>query len=117
MSEVERYYDENPQYEWERLERHRTEFAVTMRVLQEHLPQPPARVLDVGGGPGRYAIALAAKGYQMTLVDLSSKVLEFARQKAGEAGVELAGYMHANATDLSAFSRESCDAVLLMGPL
>lgn len=64
MSKVERFYDQNPQYEWERLERHRTEFAVTMRVLEDYLPQPPAKILDVGGGPGRYAIALTQRGYK-----------------------------------------------------
>ena len=32
-------------------DRHRTEFAVTWRVLAEHLPPPPARILDCGGGP------------------------------------------------------------------
>ena len=114
---VESYYDDSAEREWARLERHRTEFAVTMRALAEHLPAPPAAVLDVGGGPGRYAIALAAMGYSVTLLDLSSESLEFARGKAAEAGVELAGYLHVDARDLSAIPAESYDAVLLMGPL
>ncbi len=59
MNEIEAFYDENAQYEWERLERHRTEFAVTLRALKDYLPPAPAKILDVGGGPGRYAIALA----------------------------------------------------------
>ena len=53
------------------MERHRTEFAVTLRALDEHLPPPPAHILDCGGGPGRYAIALAQRGYTVTLFDLS----------------------------------------------
>jgi ubiquinone/menaquinone biosynthesis C-methylase UbiE len=114
---VEDFYDQDPHREWERLERHRTEHAVTLRVFNEYLPQPPARVLDIGGGPGRYAIALAGQGYDVTVVDLSEKLLEYARRKAGEAGVELAGYVHADALDLSSFERESFDVVLLMGPL
>jgi len=32
-NEVERYYDEHAREEWERLERHRTELAVTLRAL------------------------------------------------------------------------------------
>jgi len=59
MNEVEAFYDSGAQYEWERLEHHRTEFAVTLRALKDYLPPAPAKVLDVGGGPGRYAIALA----------------------------------------------------------
>jgi len=55
--------------------RHRTEFAVTMRALADHLPPPPARVLDCGGGPGRYAIELARQGYEVTLFDLSAGCL------------------------------------------
>lgn len=114
---VESHYDDSAEREWTRLERHRTEFAVTMRALAGHLPAPPAGVLDVGGGPGRYAIALAQRGYAVTLLDLSSRTLEYARSKAAEAGVELAGYVHGDALDLSALTGESYDAVLLMGPL
>ena len=62
---VERYYDENPTKEWDRLEvRHdRVEYEVTLRALAEFLPHAPARILDIGGGPGRYAIALTQRGY------------------------------------------------------
>ena len=48
--------------------RHRTEFAVTKRALADYLPPPPARILDCGGGPGYYAIALTQQGYEVTLV-------------------------------------------------
>jgi ubiquinone/menaquinone biosynthesis C-methylase UbiE len=68
---IRRYTDKRTEQEWERLGRHRTEFAVTIRALAGHLPPPPARVLDCGGGPGRYAIELARRGYDVTLFDLS----------------------------------------------
>jgi SAM-dependent methyltransferase len=114
---VARYYDAQPEREWARLERHRTEFAVTLRALAEHLPPPPAHLLDCGGGPGRYAIELARRGYEVTLFDLSAACLRLAREKAAEAGVTLAGYEHAAAADLSRFPDEAFDAVLLVGPL
>lgn len=110
-------YDQNPEREWERMDRHRTEFAVTLRALEEHLPPPPARVLDCGGGPGRYAIELTRRGYDVTLFDLSTGNLELARQKADEAGQTLSGYEQGSALDLSRFADNSFDAVLLMGPL
>jgi ubiquinone/menaquinone biosynthesis C-methylase UbiE len=115
--EIAYYYDQQTEAEWERLERHRTEFAVTMRALSEHLPPSPARVLDCGGGPGRYAIELARRGYQVTLFDLSPACLGLAEKKATEAGLALAGYEQGTATDLSRFSDQSFDAVLLLGPL
>jgi len=112
-----RYYDRQPEREWARLERHRTEWAVTTRALAEHLPPPPARVLDCGGGPGRYAIELARRGYEVTLFDLSPANLRLAQEKAAEAGVRLAACEQGTATDLSRFPDESFDAVLLLGPL
>ncbi|MCL5997366.1 MAG: class I SAM-dependent methyltransferase [Chloroflexi bacterium] len=118
MEIVEAYYDANTQHEWERLgQRHRTEYAVTMLAFGDYLPRAPATVLDIGGGPGRYAIALAQQGYAVTLLDLSRNNLDFARAKAQEVGVELAACVHGSAVDLSAFPSEYFDVVLLMGPL
>lgn len=114
---VEHHYDTHSQMEWGRLERHPMEFALTWKALQEFLPPAPARILDVGGGTGRYAIALAKEGYDVTLFDLSQGNLAFAQDKAHEAGVTLSGYIHGSATDLSRFAEGSFDAAMLMGPL
>jgi S-adenosylmethionine-dependent methyltransferase len=116
-SVVEQYYDEESQIEWHRLERHRMEFAITMRVLSDYLPPAPQVVLDDGGGPGRYTLALSRLGYQVTLLDLSQGNLNFARQKAHENGVSVHQYVHGNALDLSSFASKSFGAVLLLGPL
>jgi S-adenosylmethionine-dependent methyltransferase len=115
--EAEPFYDKFAPKEWERLERHRTEFAVSLRAINEFLPKPPCSVLDVGGGPGRYAIELARQGYSVTLLDISGENLRLARQKANEAQVSLAGIIHANAVDLGELDSASYDAVLLMGPM
>lgn len=117
MSKVEDFYNNNAQKEWERLESFRTEFAVTMRALQDYLPPAPATILDIGGGPGRYAIALAKLGYTVTLGDLSEANLTIARQQTKESGVTLAGIQQLNALDLSAFESASFDSVLMLGPL
>ena len=45
---------------------------------------PPAKILDVPCGGGRHSLALAAAGYQMTGVDISSDFLRAARSKAAE---------------------------------
>src|ERR1700757_1836942 len=45
------------------------EYVRSMELLERLLPAPPARVLDVGGGPGTYAAPLARRGYRVHLVD------------------------------------------------
>ncbi|HLJ09319.1 MAG TPA: methyltransferase [Acidimicrobiia bacterium] len=49
--------------------------------LLEHLPPPPATVLDVGGGAGHQSFPLAQAGYDVTLLDPSEAMLDKARQR------------------------------------
>ena len=49
--------------------------------LLEHLPPPPAPVLDVGGGAGHQSFPLAQAGYEVTLLDPSQAMLDKARQR------------------------------------
>jgi SAM-dependent methyltransferase len=57
------------------------------RGLTEHLPGPPARIVDVGGGAGQQSIRLARKGYEVTILDPSREMLDEARRRvASEDG-------------------------------
>jgi SAM-dependent methyltransferase len=49
--------------------------------LLEHLPEPPAAVLDIGGGAGHQSFPLALAGYEVTLLDPSPAMLDKARQR------------------------------------
>ncbi|TNC24148.1 methyltransferase [Amycolatopsis alkalitolerans] len=49
--------------------------------LLEHLPPPPAPVLDVGGGAGNQSFPLAQAGYDVTVLDSSPAMLDKARQR------------------------------------
>jgi SAM-dependent methyltransferase len=49
--------------------------------LLEHLPAPPAPVLDVGGGAGHQSFPLARAGYDVTLLDPSAAMLDKAQQR------------------------------------
>ena len=49
--------------------------------LLEHLPPPPAPVLDVGGGAGHQSFPLAEAGYEVTLLDPSRAMLDKAQQR------------------------------------
>ena len=59
--------------------------------LVEHLPAPPAAVLDVGGGAGHQCFPLAQAGYDVTLLDSSPAMLDRARQRLGRLPVETQG--------------------------
>ncbi|WP_310962812.1 methyltransferase [Nocardioides terrisoli] len=53
--------------------------------LREHLPPPPATILDVGGGAGHQSFPLARLGYHVVLLDSSDAMLAAAEQRlAGE---------------------------------
>ena len=116
MGEVEKYYDNISESEWGRLERHKVEFDITKRYLLE-FTENTYKILDVGGGPGKYAIFLAQQGHEVSLLDLSSENINLARKKAKEANVEIKEYIHANALELSEKVTGLFDIVLCMGPL
>lgn len=67
---VKAYYDSCPEKEWERLANARLEFDINMSFLTRYI-KPGDTLLDLGGGPGRYALALAQRGVEVTLCDLS----------------------------------------------
>ena len=46
----------------------------------------PLRILDIGTGPGFYAIILAERNYRVTAVDYAEKMLAEARNNAGSLG-------------------------------
>ena len=87
------------------------EFERTRELLRRYLPPPPARVLDVGGGPGAHARWLIEEGYEVHLVDPVPKHVEQARERAPGC---VATQGDARRLD---FSAGSFDAVLLLGPL
>jgi 2-polyprenyl-3-methyl-5-hydroxy-6-metoxy-1,4-benzoquinol methylase len=60
------------------------------RVIAAFLPDLEGRdVIDVGTGTGRGAIALARRGARVTGVDASEQMLEVARRRTQEEGLEI----------------------------
>lgn len=116
MNKIEEYYN-NSCDEWSRLERHRIEYEITTRVLNEYI-ESCSKVLDVGGGPGRYSILLAQNGHKVTLVDLAENHIKQAEENAGKAGVKIENLIKGNALKLESYlHNQSFDAVLCMGPM
>ncbi|ODU57716.1 MAG: hypothetical protein ABT01_01710 [Clostridium sp. SCN 57-10] len=115
ISTVKAYYDENALREWDRLERHPFEFLLTTHMMNRYI-KPGDRILDIGGGPGRYAIYFAQKGCEVTLVDLSPEHIALACQKAQETGVCITAYAE-SCLSLDELALGDFDHVFLMGPL
>lgn len=106
--------------EWGRLDRPadgQLEFAITTAMLAQHLPAH-GRVLDNGGGPGRYSLWLAERGYRVSLADLSPELLAIGRQHiaASPVAAQIEEVIEADARDLGHWSDASFDAVLALGP-
>jgi ubiquinone/menaquinone biosynthesis C-methylase UbiE len=120
QEDVIKYYASFGEREWQRLEESSIgtiEFAVTIQKLKTYLPET-GHILDLGGGPGRYTIWLAQQGYRVTLADISADMLDLARGKIKESGVEdnVEAIIKADARDLSSWSDATFDAVLALGP-
>jgi len=115
---VRAYYEGYAEREWARLDRAddgALEFALNSRTIAAYLPAD-ATVLDIGGGPGRYAHWLAARGHRVTLADLSPTLLAVARARTPAAGPALAEIVEADARDLGRWPGGSFDAALALGP-
>ena len=118
--DIRAYYDSFGEREWTRLSRPddgALELAVTRRAIEDFLP-PAARVLDIGGGPGRYSVWLAERGHQVTLADLSPTLIALAQEKAAASpfGARIEEIVVADACDLSRWTDGSFGAVLALGP-
>ncbi|MGW0824974.1 class I SAM-dependent methyltransferase [Streptomyces sp. NPDC002845] len=87
----------------------RLEMVRTQELLRRRLPEPPASVLDVGGGPGAHAQWLIEDGYTVHLVDPIPRHIERAKQTGATA--ELGDARNLTAADASQ------DVVLVLGPL
>jgi ubiquinone/menaquinone biosynthesis C-methylase UbiE len=114
---IESHYDTG--YERSRLFREgrpSLEYVRSLELLERLLPQPPAQLLDVGGGPGTYASPLARLGYQVHLVDPVALHVEQAIEAAGSDPAAAFTAARGDARNLSE-PDGSQDAVLLFGPL
>ncbi len=84
-------------------------------LVDEALPAPPARVLDLGCGPGLYLNRLADRGYTGTGIDFSPASINYARSQAQSADAPVEYRLHDLRT--SALDSGYGAALLLYGQL
>jgi len=119
QSLIQQYYTYNVLAEWRRLVHdpyHRLELDTTLHFLEQHLP-PQGLVLDAGGGPGRYTVELARRGYDVVLLDFTPANLDFARRRVARLGLKrrVQGFVQGSIVDLSQFADGTFDAVICTG--
>ncbi|MGN0142624.1 MAG: class I SAM-dependent methyltransferase [Roseburia sp.] len=113
MTELEQYY--NKFCEEKRLNsRHgRVEFVTSMKYIHDYLDEEKkAKILDIGAGTGRYSVALAEEGYDVTAVELVKYNLGILKQKGSSVKA-----FQGNAMNLSRFDADMFDVTLLFGPM
>ncbi|GAC1657230.1 MAG: methyltransferase domain-containing protein [Candidatus Dormibacteraceae bacterium] len=118
VAEVRDYYDRRGESEWHRLDNPyegEVEREIHSRAFAELIPTG-ARILDLGGGPGKWTIWLAARGHRVVLADLSPALLQIARRELATAGVEAEAVLQVDARDLGRFATGEFDVVLALGP-
>ena len=92
------------------------EYMTTMKYIHAYLNQcAERRVLEVGAGTGRYSLALAKEGSDVTAVELVEHNLEVLRAKLD--GTEALRAVQGNALNLSCFESDTFDMTLVLGPM
>ena len=121
MNTVADVYNSDPEREWKRLEKdpyHTIEFLVTMHYIKKHFP-PKGKILDAGGGPGRYSIELCKMGYDVVLLDISEGCIATAKRhflsEPKSVQDKMSEFVVGDISDLSRFETNSFDAILCLG--
>ena len=90
------------------------EYFTTMTFIHRYTDKQ-SKVLEVGAGTGRYSIALAKEGMDVSAVELVESNLAVLRENS--KGLENIQAYQGDATDLSRFSDNSFDVTLFFGPM
>lgn len=90
------------------------EYITTMEYIHRYA-KSGAKILEIGAGTGRYSIALAKEGYEVTSVELVENNLEVLKENSRD--LKNIQAFQGDALDLSCFADEQFDVTLVFGPM
>ena len=90
------------------------EYITTMNYIHRYA-KTGAKILEIGAGTGRYSIALAKEGYNLTAVELVETNLEVLKNNS--VGIENIISYQGDALNLDRFEGNQFDITLLFGPM
>ena len=113
MTEIEQYYNKFNE-DKRLLSRHgQVEFITSMKYIRQCLKNyDDPKIIDIGAGTGRYSVALADEGYDVTAVELVRYNLGILKKKGSSVKA-----FQGNALNLKRFDDCSFDVTLLFGPM
>ena len=92
------------------------EYQVSMKYIHEYIPKnkpkEEVKILDIGAGTGKYSVALAEEGYDVTAVELVKYNLGILKSKGSNVKA-----MQGNALNLKKLADNSFEVTLLFGPM
>jgi ubiquinone/menaquinone biosynthesis C-methylase UbiE len=91
------------------------EFERIKELIQQHIKNTNATIIDVGGGTGKYSEWLANKGHQVHLIEPVQKHIKLAQKRAKKLKNPFSVTI-GKAQDLP-YKNETADLVILHGPL
>ena len=90
------------------------EYCTTMTYIHRYAAKG-SKILEVGAGTGRYSIALAKEGMDVTAVELLEGNLAVLRENS--RGIANIRSYQGDATDLALFADDTFDVTLSLGPM
>lgn len=91
------------------------EFERIKSLIEKHIHSSSSKIIDIGGGTGKYSEWLANKGHQVHLVEPVSKHIKIAQNRAGKLKNKFS--VHLGESKSLDFQNDFADLIILHGPL
>ena len=114
MTPIEKYYNKHKEDHTLTTRHGMVEYLVSMKYIHDFLPPEKEgfKIADIGAGTGRYSVALANEGYDVTAVELVKHNLDILESKHAKVKC-----WPGDARDLSFLQDNTFDLTVFFGPL
>lgn len=91
------------------------EFERIKSLIEKYIPTSSSKIIDIGGGTGKYSEWLAKKGHQVHLVEPVAKHIQIAQSRANRLKNKF--FVHLGEARKLEFPDNYADLIILHGPL